>query len=1562
MGHLASRVILATGLLSMCVESVVAQDTAGVVASKRGVVVSVSAPASDVGAAILARGGNAVDAAVATAFALAVTHPSAGNIGGGGLMVVRLADGKSTTIDYRERAPLQATPTMFAPDGKLIRALGDTGWLAAGVPGTVRGLELAHKKFGKLSWADVVRPAAQLAAHGWPLSPALARAINTTIGGRAAKYPSTVEAYGKPGGGTWQPGDTIRLPMLAHTLDEIATKGPSVFYTGWIADSIDSQERANHGLMTKRDLAEYKAVERPPVKGSFLGYDIVAMGPPTSGGQIVIETLNMLERLGVDRMERGSAPYLFARIETVRRAYYDRARWLGDADFVKVPMEHLTSKGYADSVVKTIDLARATKSTDLGRDIIGTAHESDETTQFSVVDANGMAVSNTFTLQGGWGNGIVIRGAGFLMNNEMGDFNRLPGETNTRGDIGTPANIIEPGKRMLSSMSPLIISRGGKLVLVTGSPGGRTIPNTVLDVVLAFTAFHLNVRDAVDAPRLHQQWLPDTTRIEAGGASDEVLAELRGKGELVGVGGRVQGDAHSIAYDAATHTAYGANDRRTPDSKASAPADPGAAPSSVRTAASPFLAPLRFRSIGPAGPGGRIDDIAVSETDPSVIYIAYATSGLFKSVNNGTTFAPVFESYGTASFGDIAIHPTNPDIVYAGTGEANNRNTSSFGDGMYKTVDGGKTWTNIGLKETQTISRIVIDRRNPEIVYVAANGHLFGPNPDRGVYKTVNGGRTWDKIKYVDENTGFTDIAMDPSNSNVLYAASYQRRRSGCCYNGGGPGSGLWKTTDGGKSWSRLSGNGLPDGTYGRIALDVSRSDPSVVYAQIEVGEVGTDNTVATVGEGAPAGGGRGGFDWCNNGGPTTGGRGRGGAAASQEPPQLDARRSGVYRSSDRGRTWTLKNNCDERPLYFSQLTVDPGNANTVYVGGSPASRSLDGGKTFTTLSRAGGNAEPGHVDIHAIWVDPKNSKHLMLGTDGGLNITWDQGKSWDQVTTMSASSAYWVSADMRRPYVVYTGMQDNGVWGGPSATRADEGVIPNSAWYGLNQGDGFQTAVDPTDYTVVFGESQNGSANRFDLRTGITKSIKPTAGGAGAAGGRGGGAPAGACVDGRIVTAGRGGGGGGGGGRGGSAPGNVLNAQAGEQYRFNWNAAFAMSPHDPHIIWFGGNRLFKSYDRGDSYVASADLTKQVDRCKVNLMGARGDKSQLGKNDGVTSYSTIIAISESPVMPGVVWAGTDDGNVQISRDGGTTFSEVGKNISGLPAGALTGDNPFWISRIEASHFDAATAYIAVDGHRSDDLHPYIVVTRDYGKTFHSVTGDLPEFGDVQAIREDPKNKDLLYAGTEFGLYLSLDGGAHWTKATGGFPTVRTDDILVHPRDGDLIVATHGRGVWIADDITPLQQLQPATSADAYLFDVRPAVAYRRDLQANRCRPTLPCTGQRLFVAENAPAGTAISYYLKSPAAGDVKISISDLTGRVLCSMNAPGAAGINRIQWTLASPAIAGQGSGRGGNAGSQDMNCSRPADSNEAAPGAYTVKLTVNGRDYTKVVEILEDRWLDQR
>ncbi|MEO6238726.1 MAG: hypothetical protein ABIQ52_17150, partial [Vicinamibacterales bacterium] len=794
--------------------------------------------------------------------------------------------------------------------------------------------------------------------------------------------------------------------------------------------------------------------------------------------------------------------------------------------------------------------------------------------------------------------------------------------------------------------------------------------------------------------------------------------------------------------------------------QAQAPAAPAPV---INQSSDPLLGSFRFRSIGPASMGGRIDDIAVSESNPNIIYLGYAVGGVFKSENNGVSFLPVFDTYSTASIGDIAIHPRDSSIVYVGTGEPNNRQTSSFGDGIYKTTDGGKTFTNIGLRETQTIARIVIDPKNPETLYVASPGHLFGPNPDRGVYKTTDGGKTWNKIKFIDNDTGFTDIVLDPVNPSVVYASSYQRRRIGCCFNGGGPASGIWKSTDAGKSWNKLTGNGLPPGTYGRIAIDVSRSNPNVVYAQVEAGETGTPErtslvqqtaateatpagaaavtppgTPATAGQrggaGAPAaalpaappvanpggGGGRGNqYNWCNNAGPGNGfATGRGGQqappATPRVAPQLDPTRGGVLRSENKGQTWTLVSNCNSRPMYFSQLRVDPTNDKTIYVAGLPVARSLDGGRTFATLDEAGGNGEPGHVDQHAIWIDPKNPNHIMEGNDGGLNISWDQGKSWDYVNTMATALPYVVSADMRRPYYVYIGLQDNGSWGGPSAVRGRGGIM-NSDWFGIGGGDGFYTAVDPTDYNIVITESQDGSTNRYDLRTGRGTSIRPSAGGGrGGRGAGGGGRAAGAGAAGAagVVTATPAeegqtappvqvGGQAGFGGRGGTP--NVINGTVGEVYRFNWNTPVIMSPHNPKILYLGGNRLFKSYNQGDTWVASAeDLTKKIDRNTVAVMEVPGNLTQLSKNDGVVSYSTIIAVSESPVMPGIVWAGTDDGNVQVSRDGGITFTEVGKNLPGLPA-----NHDYWISRIDASHFDQGTAYVAVDAHRSDNLKPYV---------------------------------------------------------------------------------------------------------------------------------------------------------------------------------------------------------------------------------------------------------------
>jgi gamma-glutamyltranspeptidase / glutathione hydrolase len=543
------------------------------VPSKDGLVVCVSAPACDAGASILAKGGNAVDAAVATAFALAVTHPSAGNIGGGGFMIVRTPTGDVTSFEYREKAPLKSTKTMYlGADGKIERGLTNAGYLAPGVPGTVRGLELAHKKFGRLSWKDVVSPAVAL-ADGFTISTDLARSLNREVLGPMSVFPASIAAFAKPGSGDWMAGDRLVQADLSRTLRAIADDGADVFYKGWIADRIAEDMKVNGGIITKDDLARYKAKERVPVRGTYKGYDIVSMPPPSSGGVVLLEMLNIVEPLDLKAKGLLTPPALHLQIEAMRRAYLDRARYLGDPDFVDVPVTRLTSKNYARTVAATINAEKASSSVELGKDIVTVpAAEANETTHFSVLDRNGLAVTSTYTLEGSYGSHVVVKGTGFLLNNEMGDFNRKPGETNLTGDIGTRANLIAPGKTMLSSMTPTMVVKDGRLVLLTGSPGGRTIINTVFTIVLGVTEYGLNGRQAVDLARMHHQWLPDRVTLEDTAVPEEVLVTLRAMGHEVRTLSRPsrQGDAHSI-WVAPDGMAYGVEDKRTPDSKASIP-------------------------------------------------------------------------------------------------------------------------------------------------------------------------------------------------------------------------------------------------------------------------------------------------------------------------------------------------------------------------------------------------------------------------------------------------------------------------------------------------------------------------------------------------------------------------------------------------------------------------------------------------------------------------------------------------------------------------------------------------------------------------------------------------------------------------------------------------------------------------------------------------------------------------------------------------------------------------------------------------------------------------------
>ena len=924
----------------------------------------------------------------------------------------------------------------------------------------------------------------------------------------------------------------------------------------------------------------------------------------------------------------------------------------------------------------------------------------------------------------------------------------------------------------------------------------------------------------------------------------------------------------------ATVTVYSQN-QTTPQTPAPAAAvqtpSPSPTPTPINWSTDPLLKRFVWRAIGPASMGGRIDDIVAVDSNPYIIYVGFATGGVWKSTNNGTTFQPIFDTYSTHSIGDIAIASSDPNVVWVGTGEPNNRQSSSFGDGIYKSVDAGKTFTKMGLENSQTIARIVIDPKDANTVYVAVLGHLFGPNKERGVYKTTDGGTTWTNVKFIDEDTGFTDLAIDVSDSKTLYAASYQRRRTSFGFNGGGPGSGIWKTIDAGKTWKKLEGGGLPEGLLGRIGLDVSRSNPNILYAQMEVGaSAGTGGEEQTFGgQAGPS------PSPSASASPAASPTPR--PAGSPTPAPADPKKSGVWRSDDKGRTWRIVSNENNRPMYYSQIRVDPKNPENVYVGGLNFSKSTDGGKTFKSLQ-----AGIAHSDNHAIWINPNNPDQILLGNDGGLNVTYDQGATWEFVNTIPAAQFYAISVDMRKPYYVYGGLQDNGSWGGPSQTRSNLGIT-NADWYRVGGGDGFYTQNDPTDHNIVYAESQGGAMQRLDLRTGRSQSIRPRGlpqrrGGGPGGRGPGGAAPAASPSPGAspgaspeaspdpaaqlaAFAAAQGFGGFGGA----NQPSNVVpTPPAGETYRFYWNTPLVLSPHNPRLVYAGGNRLFKSLDRGDTWTATLDLTKQIDRNTLPIMGVPGKDSMASKHDGYSGYGYITTVAESPKVPGILWVGTDDGNIQLSKDGGSTWTNISKNVPGI-------GETYHINRVEPSHFDPAVCYLAVDGHRLDDLKPYLFVTRDYGATWTSLVNNLPAWGTVNVVREDTKNKDLLFVGTEYGLYVSLNGGGQWKPLMSGMPTARIDDIVIHPRDGDLIAGTHGRGIFILDDITPLQQLaSKVMDSEAHLFDVRPGTIWLNDTRLGRY-----VGGSKLFRGTNPAPGTAISYYLKSAPSSDVEITISD---------------------------------------------------------------------------------------
>ncbi|HYV96118.1 MAG TPA: hypothetical protein VE967_01540, partial [Gemmatimonadaceae bacterium] len=844
---------------------------------------------------------------------------------------------------------------------------------------------------------------------------------------------------------------------------------------------------------------------------------------------------------------------------------------------------------------------------------------------------------------------------------------------------------------------------------------------------------------------------------------------------------------------------------------------------------------IKWRSIGPVNTSGRIDDIAVARVpgEADAVYIATASGGLWKSSNSGISFQPVFDNVDAMqTIGAVAVAPSSPQTVWAGTGEANNRQSSSWGDGVYKSTDGGKTWANMGLRDTRCVGRIVIDPLQADNVYVAACGHLFGPNAERGVFKTTDGGKTWKKSLYVDENTGATDIVIDPSNPMVLYAAMYQRQRRTWGFNGGGPGSNIYKTTDAGATWTKLT-NGLPPGDKGRIALSLYVSDPKIVYASVESRAAG-----------------------------------------------------GIYRTMDGGTSWSRLNSLNTRPSYYSQIRVDPKNLANVYTLGSNRGFyfSTDSGSRWTELFS---NV---HGEDHALWVDPDQPNHMIIGGDGGVSVSWDRGKTWDFRRNMPIGQFYEIDVDNSVPFRVCGGLQDNGVWCTPSGVRNRNGIADRDAW-NIGGGDGFHAVFDPLDNSMVLQSSQNGNAAWVNINTLERRTARPGNGQRGTAG------------------AGRGGRGG----RGGA--GTEGDSAQSEANRWNWDTPIVVSKVNPRVWYMGSQFLYKSTDRASSWTKiSPDLTLNANRDTLKMMGAVVGPEALSRHDGQDSYGSLTMIGESPLDSMVIYTGSDDGQVQLTRDGGKTWTNITKK---LPVPDQT-----YVSTVLPSKFAKGRVYVTFDGHYTDDYKPYVFVSEDFGATWRAIANGLPETG-VNRIREHPTNAKLLVVAHERGVHVSNDGGATWQalSLTTNLPTVAVDDAVFQERDNALVIGTHGRGIWVLDDAGPLEALTTAAmSAPATLFPIR-----RARLMSTFSPQAWYGEGERFM--PNPDWNAEITYFLRDAGLANATIVISDAAGKTIRTLSGPAAKGVNRVVWDLryatpvdsanaAAVADASAAGGRGGRGG----------------------------------------------
>ncbi len=845
---------------------------------------------------------------------------------------------------------------------------------------------------------------------------------------------------------------------------------------------------------------------------------------------------------------------------------------------------------------------------------------------------------------------------------------------------------------------------------------------------------------------------------------------------------------------------------------------------------------LTFRNIGPSGMSGRVTSVDVVENNRHIIYVGTSAGGLWKSVNNGTNFKPIFENQKTASVGDVAIFQQNPNVIYMGTGEGNPRNSQSFGHGVYKSLDGGKTWTHLGLENTLNIHRIIVHPHNPDIVWVGAQGAAYGETEDRGVYKSTDGGKSWKKVLYTNKSTGIGDLIIDPTNPNKLIAGMWEFGRKPWTFNSGGEGSAIYISHDGGENWTKAK-KGLPKGLLGRVGLSISPKNPEVVYAFVESKD-----------------------------------------------------HNAMYRSNDGGESWSKGaqeiGGGGDRPFYYADVEVDPQDPDTVYHIAANVSKSTDGGKTFNAITNFFGGV---HSDHHAFWINPDNPKHILDGNDGGLYASFDGGKTWGFHHNIPVGQFYHINVDNEIPYNVYGGMQDNGSWMGPAykfSALGEFAKINNQDFRNIGFGDGFDVIPDPVDSRYGYSMSQGGNFQRYDLKTGGITGIKPYL--------------------------------------------------AGETLRFNWDAALAVDPIDKKTLYAGSQYLLKSTDHGLSWsIMSPDLTtNDPEKQKQHLSGGLTIDDTTAEN-----HTTITVIEPAANDEGVIWVGTDDGNLQITRDGGKTWKNVIKKVRGLPKNTR-------VKQIKHSSYNKGEAFAVFDGHRKNDFKPYVYHTKNYGKSWKRLVDEKDVWGYALSFAQDPVEPKLMFVGTEFGLYVSFDAGKKWQQWNKDFPTVSTMDMVIHPKEHDLVVGTFGRSVWVLDDIRPLREMTSDKAIEdksLHLFDIGHAY------QPTMAFPNLFMGADDSFKAPNRKAGALINFWAKEKSKKDaISIEISDKDGKVIHTLKATAKPGVNRVSWDLKT---------KGGQVpGKPDLFTSFFMGGAPVMFGDYTVTIKMGEDTQSKTVTILKD------